>query len=613
MSIYCQMVKPKNTKWDKIVEQFMERSEKLREAGYSGQGHTSGAESFYGGYFGFGGDKQLAAKPIAAVRKIKKQTDDELTKNSKDRQQKNRGYPSEAGDNPGYSGDYAVAGPVTDLGFFAGDYSVGGGSGGEARIPNNISQIGKSARELDNEYDNDPTKDYWGGLPDDQDTEEANNKKPYNGEEDLVEQAGGSGGGPVRSGASDGNYRDLPGFPRMNALDNKRVFVPPVEGDLDGDGEEDEYLGDEEYVNDTLRLNGLVVKPEKLEKLFYPDGLSESASLPTITLQQAKDAIKKYVNKNNETKIIKIADDLIVSKNKKEFKNLLSPNNHKRARSFIDIKGQNELSKILDKSITLKKGGNQKSNIGEGKMKKTLAKIFFEDATDGSAERYKLGDRNQEPGAKLLINPVDYSGGHAGSPAAKTSNGGMGFGNIITPKDFVPEDWEQRNWKTKEMPVEAENLEKLELGEGVEISIAEQNAAMTSKKLIKKLNKNKDPGCNYIRQKGSHAFYKCGSCSTIVPVHNSKDVKVGTLKAIKKDLKGCLGDDWLDETITRFVKEIFDEAYTGIDDDTGKGSSKGGSKAFEKNREEVLDFDEDQKPQGKKDLKNYHLDEKEEK
>ena len=66
--------------------------------------------------------------------------------------------------------------------------------------------------------------------------------------------------------------------------------------------------------------------------------------------------------------------------------------------------------------------------------------------------------------------------------------------------------------------------------------------------------------------------------------------------------------DELQKMIEQLVVEIIDEAYTGLDDETGKGKPKGGSEAFRKNREKVLDYDEDQKPGGVNDLKNYHMD-----
>jgi len=763
------------SKWDEIVNQFLEKqSVKLREAGYSGQGHTSGAESFYGGYFGYGGDKQLAAKPIAIVRKIKKQEDEELGMNFKDNQERNRDYPDAAGSRPKKN---------------AGEFG-GAPGGGSARIPNNIPQIGKTIGELDAEYELDPTKNYWGSIPDE---EENIVDEPYDGSEDIKEQAGGAGGGPVRGGASDSAYRDLPGFPRMNALDDKRVFVPPVEGDYDGDGEEDEYLDYEEYVNDTLRLNGLSVKPEKLQQLFYPDGIREETlyhgtsldnlgsikelglsgelgdfvqdsygmdmdddELEGITfaadknsISSAAGAIRYHVGKkldkwlsdvteedikkygmlvvikdiekpkddkyfdykenddggwhqrpNNQSdegyyssyppsvepgdwfvqdgsgydiiltgkKMMKVLralgglDDLKSNDRRELIKYAVASYGSKRTtkeivdkvKSLTDAEVKYYLKTYTNDETAIKnlkkhreeryagknqkhKGDQLKFDFSEGKYK--LGDVFFENKKctllgvfkeggdygspggslgSGGTEQYKQGDWNQEPDAELLINPVDYSGGHADIPAAdQTPAAGLGFGNIITPKDFVPEDWEQRNWKTQELPVEAENLEKLELGEGMdeeeENSIVERASVMSAKKLVKKLNKNKKPGCNHTRQKGSHAFYKCGACSTVIPMHGSKDVKTGTLRAIEKDLEGCLGDDWLEEAIERFVKEVFEEAYTGIDDETGNGSPEGGSDAFDKSRKSVLDYDEDQKPNGKKDdLKNYHFGEEKE-
>lgn len=153
-------------------------------------------------------------------------------------------------------------------------------------------------------------------------------------------------------------------------------------------------------------------------------------------------------------------------------------------------------------------------------------------------------------------------------------------------------------------------MDMSQLEEMVQIAVREaldERRVISAKKLMKKLRKNKSPGCDHVRQKGSHATYKCDKCQTVVPVHGSKDIKPGTLKSIERDLEPCLGDDWLDEAVAKIVATELEEAFTGLDDETGKGEPKGGSQAFRKNRGAVLDYDEKQKPKGTEDLENYHL------
>ena len=47
------------------------------------------------------------------------------------------------------------------------------------------------------------------------------------------------------------------------------------------------------------------------------------------------------------------------------------------------------------------------------------------------------------------------------------------------------------------------------------------------------------------RQKGSHAFVRCGECTTVIPMHKGSDIATGTLRSIERDLAPCLGKDWL--------------------------------------------------------------------
>lgn len=227
--------------WKNSIEDFLTdfptEEQDLDEGGYWGQGSGTGAESFLGTYYGFGGDMQLATKLNPAVAKIKKQQDLEAPDNVLDQQQRNRGYPA-PGSSTGMPGGDGLGGPNSGL-----------------KYPNNIVQIGKTTDNLDKIYGQDPYKNYWGpggNIPLDMDLTSG-------ADEDLSEQmgSGGGAGGPQRGAMSDQNYRDLPGNVRPNKLERPIRHLPQVQNDLDHDGEEDVYLQDDEYVNDVLRLNGI--------------------------------------------------------------------------------------------------------------------------------------------------------------------------------------------------------------------------------------------------------------------------------------------------------------------------------------------------------------------
>jgi len=47
-----------------------------------------------------------------------------------------------------------------------------------------------------------------------------------------------------------------------------------------------------------------------------------------------------------------------------------------------------------------------------------------------------------------------------------------------------------------------------------------------------------------VRQSGSHAVYRVGQCTTIVPIHRG-DLGTGLLRKIERDLEPCLGNGWL--------------------------------------------------------------------
>lgn len=367
-------------------------SEELSEGGYWGQGtDTQGAVSFHGTYFGFGGDKQLATEPDPSVKKLKKQQDLEATQNIEDQMKINGGYPA----------------PEASSGFAGGESGAGIRSG--PRIPNTLAQIAFPADELDILDINNPAKQYWGFHDSDEENKESR---------ELEEQLGGTGIGAQRGTASDQNYRDVMGFPRPNTIVKSVDFVPEIEGDKDGDGEEDVYLSDEEYVNDVLRLNGISVKPGQLKRVMMGD----------IT----------------------------------EGTNYVSPS--------------------------------------------------YDPEPNKGIEKYKQGRWLDTPTAdtdptKYIMNFVDHSGGHTVMNAAKNSPGAQTYGQIGYPKNFVPDDWEQRAPQTK-VDNEKVNVAENELKEVIQTMVQE-----------------------------------------ILATEKSKTQK---------------------------------EAYTGVDDETGKGPSKGGSAAFEK-------------------------------
>jgi predicted RNA binding protein YcfA (HicA-like mRNA interferase family) len=51
--------------------------------------------------------------------------------------------------------------------------------------------------------------------------------------------------------------------------------------------------------------------------------------------------------------------------------------------------------------------------------------------------------------------------------------------------------------------------------------------------------------CVEVRQKGSHLLVRCGTCTTVIPVHMGEDLGTGLLRKIERDLATCLGDGWL--------------------------------------------------------------------
>jgi predicted RNA binding protein YcfA (HicA-like mRNA interferase family) len=48
-----------------------------------------------------------------------------------------------------------------------------------------------------------------------------------------------------------------------------------------------------------------------------------------------------------------------------------------------------------------------------------------------------------------------------------------------------------------------------------------------------------------VRQTGSHRRFRAGSHYTTVPMHGSRDLPPGTLRAIERDLEPEFGKGWL--------------------------------------------------------------------
>jgi predicted RNA binding protein YcfA (HicA-like mRNA interferase family) len=67
---------------------------------------------------------------------------------------------------------------------------------------------------------------------------------------------------------------------------------------------------------------------------------------------------------------------------------------------------------------------------------------------------------------------------------------------------------------------------------------------MTHRELVAIL---REKGCEMIRQKGSHQWWKCGVCNAVVPRH--REIAPGTLRQIVRLLEPCLGDGWLEGTL----------------------------------------------------------------
>jgi predicted RNA binding protein YcfA (HicA-like mRNA interferase family) len=55
-------------------------------------------------------------------------------------------------------------------------------------------------------------------------------------------------------------------------------------------------------------------------------------------------------------------------------------------------------------------------------------------------------------------------------------------------------------------------------------------------------------GCELVRQKGAHRFWRSasGKCLVTVPAHAGEEIKPGTLRAIERSMEPCLGEKWLE-------------------------------------------------------------------
>jgi predicted RNA binding protein YcfA (HicA-like mRNA interferase family) len=69
---------------------------------------------------------------------------------------------------------------------------------------------------------------------------------------------------------------------------------------------------------------------------------------------------------------------------------------------------------------------------------------------------------------------------------------------------------------------------------------------MKAKEVVKRITA---AGGSLTRQVGSHARYTITvngiTCTTTVAMHSARDIPLGTLRAIEKDLAPALGERWL--------------------------------------------------------------------
>jgi predicted RNA binding protein YcfA (HicA-like mRNA interferase family) len=66
---------------------------------------------------------------------------------------------------------------------------------------------------------------------------------------------------------------------------------------------------------------------------------------------------------------------------------------------------------------------------------------------------------------------------------------------------------------------------------------------MTGREVLRRVERL---GCMVLRQRGSHVIVRCpGGCQTVIPIHRSQDIPIGTLRSIERALAPCLGEGWL--------------------------------------------------------------------
>ena len=65
---------------------------------------------------------------------------------------------------------------------------------------------------------------------------------------------------------------------------------------------------------------------------------------------------------------------------------------------------------------------------------------------------------------------------------------------------------------------------------------------MTGGELLRRLLRS---GCEVLRQRGSHVRIRCDDCLVSVPVHSGRDITVGILRSIERQLEPCLGKGWM--------------------------------------------------------------------
>ena len=64
---------------------------------------------------------------------------------------------------------------------------------------------------------------------------------------------------------------------------------------------------------------------------------------------------------------------------------------------------------------------------------------------------------------------------------------------------------------------------------------------MKGKEVLRRL---KAAGCVELRQKGGHVRVRCGDCETTVSMH-SQEIPKGTMRAIIKQVRDCIGEEWV--------------------------------------------------------------------